>query len=192
MAGVLPLGAALGRARLQAQGFEWRAWLRRCCAQEIEQRRLFPWIAVAFGLGILLYFAADGRPSLWAPLAGAGVFGIVAILARARPVGFGVAVGLTALFGGFSASVIRTRSVEAPILARTVISPITGFVESIEERPTGARLIVRLHTLEGCGRCAPPTRARDCARPPDLRARRFHRRNGTAFVAARGGAAWWL
>ena len=160
MAGVLPLGAALGRARLQAQGFEWRAWLRRCCAQEIEQRRLFPWIAVAFGLGILLYFAADGRPSLWAPLVGAGVFGIVAILARARPVGFGVAVGLTALFGGFSASVIRTRSVEAPILARTVISPITGFVESIEERPTGARLIVRLHTLEKVAADARPQRVR--------------------------------
>jgi competence protein ComEC len=131
-AAALPLGAALGRARLQAQGYEWRAWLRGCWAREVEQRRLFPWIAVAFGLGILLFFTAEGRPSLWAPLGGAGVFGVAAFLARARPVGFGVAVGLTALFSGFAAAVIRTRSVDAPILARTVISPLTGFVESIE------------------------------------------------------------
>ena len=163
-AGMLPFGAALGRTRLQAQGFDWRAWLRRCCAQEIEQRRLFPWIAVAFGLGILLFFGADGRPSLWAPLAGAGVSGVAAYLVRARQVGFGVLVGLTALFGGFAAAVIRTQSVEAPILARTVISPLTGFVESIEERPSGARLLVRLHTLDKVPADARPQRIRATVR----------------------------
>src|SRR4051794_35706223 len=186
-AGMLPFGAALGRTRLQAQGFDWRAWLRRCCAQEIEQRRLFPWIAVAFGLGILLFFGADGRPSLWAPLAGAGVS---AYLARARQVGFGVLVGLTALFGGFAAAVIRTQSVEAPILARTVISPLTGFVESIEERPSGARLLVRLHTLDKVPVDARPQRIRATVRERQTFAPgRFHRRHGPAPAAARSGAA---
>ena len=84
-AAALPLGAALGRVRLHAQGYEWRAWLRGYWAQEVEQLRLFPWIAVALGLGILLFFAAEGRPSLWAPLAGAGVFGVAAYLARPVP-----------------------------------------------------------------------------------------------------------
>ena len=45
------------------------AGCRTRIAREIEQRRLFPWIAVCFGLGILLFFQADGTPALWAPLA---------------------------------------------------------------------------------------------------------------------------
>src|SRR3954468_21219543 len=71
---------------------------------------------------------------------------------------------MTALFGGFAAAVIRTQSVEAPILARTVISPLTGFVESIEERPSGARLLVRLHTLDKVPADARPQRIRATVR----------------------------
>src|SRR3954470_12967726 len=163
-AGALPFGAALGRARLHVRGFDGRAWLGDCWTREVEHRRLFPWIAVAFGLGILLFFAADGRPALWAPLLGAGVSGVAAYLARAHPVGLGIAIGLAALFGGFAAAVIRTRSVEAPILARTVISPLTGFIESVEERPSGARLLVRLHTLDKVPADARPQRIRATVR----------------------------
>ena len=35
-----------------------RAWFVAGLALEAEQRRLFPWLAVAFGLGILVYFTA--------------------------------------------------------------------------------------------------------------------------------------
>jgi competence protein ComEC len=45
-----------------------RDWLTRNIALEIEQRRLFPWIAIFFGIGIVLFFQADGQPALWARL----------------------------------------------------------------------------------------------------------------------------
>ncbi len=47
-AAVLPFGRGVP--------FDWslpdgRGWLARNLAYEVEQRRLFPWIAVCFGLG---------------------------------------------------------------------------------------------------------------------------------------------
>ena len=41
----------------------FRHWVAEGLTREAEQRRLFPWLAVAFGAGILVYFgAADGTP----------------------------------------------------------------------------------------------------------------------------------
>src|SRR5215213_4147178 len=77
---------------------DWRQWLARCLQQQVEQRRLFPWIAVAFGLGILLGFAAEGRPALWAPLVCASGAVTAAVLVRRRLAGFAAAIGITALF----------------------------------------------------------------------------------------------
>src|SRR5215207_9363054 len=124
---------------------DWGGWLRACLAQEIEQRRLFPWLAVSFGLGILLVFAAEGRPALWAPLAGASGAVAAAVLVRRRLGGFAAAIGITALFLGFAAGVVRMRAVEAPVLGRTTIAPLTGFIESLEEREAGARMVVQVH-----------------------------------------------
>ena len=45
---------------------EGRDWLRRSLVCEVEQRRLFPWIPVCFGIGIILFFQAE-EPALWAP-----------------------------------------------------------------------------------------------------------------------------
>ena len=53
------------------RGAELGGFLARQWEREVEQRRLFPWIAVCFGLGILLFFAADGEPALWSPVGGA-------------------------------------------------------------------------------------------------------------------------
>src|SRR3954470_18864523 len=68
---------------------DWCRWLEACVAQEVEQRRLFAWIAVSFGVGVLLFFAAEGRPRLWAPLAGAALAAGAAYALRSRPVGLG-------------------------------------------------------------------------------------------------------
>jgi competence protein ComEC len=95
---------------------DWRRWLSGCAQQEVEQRRLFPWIAVAFGLGILLFFAADGRPSLWAPLAAGLGATAAALLARRGLRAFAVAIGFAAFFFGFAAGVLRMRAVDAPVL----------------------------------------------------------------------------
>src|SRR5215207_5519478 len=64
--------------------FDLRGWLARGIAAQVDQRRLFPWIAVSFGLGILLFFRAEGRPALWAPVAGFALFAAAAIAARHR------------------------------------------------------------------------------------------------------------
>jgi competence protein ComEC len=128
----------------QLHSLDWPAWTRRSVAREIEQRRLFPCMAVAFGFGIILFFLAEGRPALWAPLAASLGCGVGAILARGKLPRMTVLIALSAMFAGFAAAVVRTRSVEAPVLARTTITPISGFIESIEDRLEGARLLVRI------------------------------------------------
>jgi competence protein ComEC len=147
-------------ARRAAHAGDWRSWLVRCVEEEIAQRRLFPWLAVAFGLGILLCFAAEGRPALWAPLAGGMAAAAAAFFARRSLAGLAVALGCAALFLGFAAGVVRTRAVEAPVLGRTVIGPLSGFVESIDEREAGARIVVRVHEFGSLAAEARPERAR--------------------------------
>jgi competence protein ComEC len=139
---------------------DWRGWLAGCVQKEVEQRRLFPWVAVAFGLGVLLCFAAEGRPALWAPLAGGIGAVAAAVLARRGLIGFALAIGVAALFFGFAAAVVRMRAVEAPVLGRTTIGPLAGFVESVEEREAGARIVVRVHDFAGLAVEGRPSRAR--------------------------------
>ncbi|MFL5158708.1 MAG: competence protein ComEC, partial [Microvirga sp.] len=111
-----------------------RGWISRCIAREIEQRRLFPWIAVCFGSGILLFFQADGEPVLWAPLGAFGLCSAAGIaLRRSMPV-LTALIAFAALFAGFSAGVIRARSVAAPVLSRITITAIAGFIEEVEDR----------------------------------------------------------
>lgn len=74
--------AALAPIRSLDIGAAW-PWLERCFAHEVEQRRLFPWLAVAFGTGVLLFFAAEGRPVLWAPAMG-GVVCLAAAIGLRR------------------------------------------------------------------------------------------------------------
>jgi len=148
-------------------GFEIGAfwpWLQRCFAREVEQRRLFPWLAVAFGTGVLLFFAAEGRPVLWAPAAGAGLCLTAAVALRRSPVAVGLAMGLTALFAGFAAGVVRQRAVDAPALERPVIATLSGFVETVDERDKGARLVLVVHEIAGLAAENRPKRVRATAR----------------------------
>jgi hypothetical protein len=83
---------------------ERTAWLGRLLSQwaiaEVAPGRLLPWLPVAFGFGIVLYFTADREPAWWAAsaLALAGV--IVAFLARRRAFGFAIALGFAAIAAG--------------------------------------------------------------------------------------------
>jgi competence protein ComEC len=150
------------------------AWLTACIAHEAERRHLFPWIPVCFGIGILMFFAAEGRPALWAPLLAAGSGFTAAVALRGRAVGMPVAIAVTALFAGFAAGVFRTRSVEAPVLQRTMIVPLSGFIETIEERGAkagagalaGARLTLRVHAIGTLSPEERPARVRVTVRDP--------------------------
>ncbi|MBM6581449.1 ComEC/Rec2 family competence protein [Microvirga sp. BT689] len=125
-----------------------RGWVSRCIAREIEQRRLFPWIAVCFGSGILLFFQADGEPALWAPLGAFGLCSAAGIALRRNMPVLTALIAFAALFAGFSAGVIRARSVAAPALSRITITTIAGFIEAVEDREEGQRLLIRVAEMK--------------------------------------------
>lgn len=137
-----------------------RHWLSRSLATEIEQRRLFPWIAVFFGLGILLFFQAEGRPALWASACALAICVSGAVPARGKPFILAVMVALSALFAGFTAGSIRARSVAAPVLAKVTIAPVAGFIEMIEDREEGKRVLVRVTDIKGLAETERPRLAR--------------------------------
>ena len=86
-------------------------WLREGVREEVEGRRLFAWIAVAYGAGILLGLVADGPPSLWPPLALGLGSAILAHRARARLERQALLVALAALFRGVAAALERLEAV---------------------------------------------------------------------------------
>ncbi|GJE43510.1 ComEC/Rec2 family competence protein [Methylobacterium soli] len=162
--------AVLAPARL-ATPVAWmpaaRAFVIGELAQEAEQRRLFPWIAVAFGCGILIFFTAtDGLPNVWAPLIAAVACLAVLPFLGAHPLGRAALIALCAVASGFASGTWRVAQVASPILSRTSIAPLTGFIEALDEREEGARLIVRVSTFGTLGAQDRPARVRVSFRKP--------------------------
>lgn len=129
------LAARLGLLRpgtlaLAALGTEW------------EERRVFLWLPVVAGVGVLLYLAADREPVLWLPLLLVFGAGALALATRHRPLPFCLAVGTLALFTGFISAELRSRDVAAPMLDRIRIVKLRGFIEEVDPRPAGARFIL--------------------------------------------------
>lgn len=138
-----------------------RGWVAAGLAREAEQRRLFPWLAVAFGGGILVYFAAaDGAPSLAAPLIAAALALAPVPVLGARPAALAAALAVAAALLGFAAATWRVSQVAAPILTRTTIGPLVGTVEALDEREVGARLVIRVESFAGLAPEARPARVR--------------------------------
>lgn len=135
--------------------------------REVEERRLFPWLAVAYGLGIVAAFAADGPLSRWPPLLAGALAAAAAAAARRRPVPFSALVALAGVLLGFASAVVRVESVAAPVLARMTIAKFEGVVESVEERASGGRLVVRLTALDKVAPESRPRRIRVSARSLD-------------------------
>jgi competence protein ComEC len=54
--------------------------------EEADAARLAPWLAVAFGIGILLYFAAPSEPSPYAPAVKLALFGGIVWVSREREI----------------------------------------------------------------------------------------------------------
>ncbi|GLK80917.1 ComEC/Rec2 family competence protein [Methylopila turkensis] len=132
-----------------------RGWFAAHFAEEIELGRPALWFPVAFGVGVIVYFAAAEEPQLWAAglLAGAAVMGVVA--ARRRFIALGVALGLAAGAFGFLAAKIAAVRAEAPQLARAQRAEVVGRVVLIEPRDRGMRRVTvaveRLGDLKASG-----------------------------------------
>lgn len=137
-------------------------WSRFTAAldEEREQGRFFLFLPVAAICGVLLFFSAGRDPS---PFAAIGVFAVLAPLAfaaRSRPVAFPVAMLAAAVAAGFLSAAVRTERAAAPILEKPVHGMAVGFVESVEPRPRGSRLVIRLEALADIPAATRPERVR--------------------------------
>jgi competence protein ComEC len=130
--------------------------ISRWFATDTAAGRLLPWLPIAFGFGVVMYFTAAREPTLWAALPVVAVFAVAAALARTRPVAFPLLLAFAAAAAGFAMATSRTARIAHPILQHTAWNiPISGFVEVREEREKTDRIVVRVHKIEGRLRDAP-------------------------------------
>ena len=152
------------------------AGLAAMVSQEVRERRLFLWLPVFFLVGILCYFAAAREPSPVAPLIATGLMASACLWSRWRG-GLGVSrlsLALAFLFAGFASAALRTVMVSAPVLSAIKVAKVTAFVETVDNRKTGGRLLLRVGAIEGLAADALPSRLRVTVRALDgLRAGTF-------------------
>lgn len=94
--------------------------LRNWAVADAGPGRLLPWLPVAFGLGIAIYFTADREPAWWAGLCLFVVCGAIAFAGRRRPVGFPIALAGAAIAAGFAVATLKTVQMTHPVLDRPV------------------------------------------------------------------------
>jgi len=155
-----------GRAPVSLGGFADAGYAvaqraRQWAEAEVRPGRLMPWLPVAFGLGIALYFAAETEPKAWAASALAFAAITVAFLARRRPLGFPTALAAAAVAMGFATVTLRSAYIAHPVLTRPAGNvEISGFVVTREERERSDRIVVRALKLEGARLDQKPARVR--------------------------------
>ncbi|HLJ70066.1 MAG TPA: ComEC/Rec2 family competence protein, partial [Roseiarcus sp.] len=129
-------------------------------AREVEERRLSLWVAVAAIAGVALYFTADREPILWLSGLIAGAFCGFALATRGRPIAFAAMVGLAALSGGFFSAGWRTARVATPMLDHIRVVKLKGYIEELDLRRVGARLILRVEDAGDMPAAIAPRRVR--------------------------------
>ena len=119
-------------------------------AAEVAPGRLVPWLAVAFGCGTIIYFAAEREPAPWAAAVLLGATVLAAILCRHRPFAFPTTVGVAAVAAGFATATIKREIIVHPVLSAPAWNAeLAGFVEAREERERSDRVVVRLERSSG-------------------------------------------
>src|SRR5271166_1816384 len=163
--------AAAGFSRAAAVAPDWRAAFAGALAREVEERRFFLWLPVAAMGGVALNLAADREPVLWLPAGLTALFAALAWASRARPFALGVSLALAALFAGFLSMSLRTARVAAPVLDRIRIVSLQGFVEEVDLRTVGARMVIGVVSADGMPQEKVPRRVRVTTRnTPDVAA----------------------
>jgi competence protein ComEC len=138
-------------------------WIRA----EAGPGRLLPWIPVAFGVGIALYFAASREP-VTVVVAPVAVMACVFALAVRRKPMFPYMALVAALLAGFATATLKTTYVSHTVLLTPVGSAaVEGFVETHEERERTDRFVLRVTKMEA-------------RRAPQLQRVRLSVRKGTA------------
>jgi competence protein ComEC len=136
------------------------ARLREWAAAEAAPGRLMPWLPVAFGAGIAVYFSAEREPVWWMGAALAACAIAIAVLVSARA-SFPVALGCAAVAAGFATAAVKARIVDHTVLRATAYGvAVSGFVDSREERERSDRIVLRVTGMEGARLSDRPERIR--------------------------------
>ncbi|MBS0532299.1 MAG: ComEC family competence protein, partial [Proteobacteria bacterium] len=145
-----PRGAAAARPSRLSPGVwsaltaKLRAWARA----EAGAGRLLPWVPVAFGAGIAIYFTADHEPVAWVATVTAGIFCAAAAMLRRHRL-FTVAVLVAATAAGFAVATLKTARIAHVVLQRPMYTPLLkGFVETREVRERTDRFVLRVVEMD--------------------------------------------
>jgi competence protein ComEC len=134
--------AAQGGTARAAFALKLRLDLSAWAAGQIDQRRLFLLVPVAIGLGIILYFLADGEPSPLAPVIGSLVLAGAVHGLRRHVLARYLALGALLVMLGFGAAVLRTILADAPRIERTLVADIGGVALSVDPSQGSSRILV--------------------------------------------------
>jgi competence protein ComEC len=129
-------------------------------ADEYEARRFYLWTPVSGACGVVLYMNAVREPPL-SLCVGLWLLALIAVCVvrhhyRALICAFGILAFMTGLLSGS----LRNFYVSAPVLARMQIGSVSGFVEQIDFRPKGARILIRVEHIDGLDDAQKPYRVR--------------------------------
>src|SRR5437868_8391942 len=121
-----------------------RTWIRA----EAGAGRLLPWVPVAFGTGIALYFTADREP-VWSVVAIVAIGLCAAAFLLRRQKIFPVVVMIAAIGAGFGIATWKTARVAHGVLARPMYSvSLSGFVQTRDIRERTDRFVLRVAHME--------------------------------------------
>jgi competence protein ComEC len=162
-AATLPVGRLL-------EGLRAAFDLRSAFLAEADARRLFPWLPVCMGAGILLFDLAAGVPSPWPAFAAGVALLAAAWRMRTQLAAQVVLTGLAFGFLGFGAMALRTERAAAPALDRAAFAKLAGFVETVDAGPTGGRMVLVVTGLEASFAIVKPQRLRVTFKGPGPRA----------------------
>jgi competence protein ComEC len=123
--------------------------LREWARAETGAGRLLPWVPVALGTGIALYFTAAREPVLSVAIVSAAALATAALLLR-RSRFFTSAVMVAGVAAGFATAAFRTAYVGHEVLTRLAYSvSLSGFVEARDIRERTDRFVLRVTEIEG-------------------------------------------
>jgi competence protein ComEC len=139
--------------------------IREWAAIEAGPGRLVPWLAIAYGCGIAVYFTADREPAPWAAILLLAAAVAAAILCRRRPVAFPLALGAAAMAAGLTTATVKRAIIAHPVLSAPAWNvDVAGVVEIREERERSDRVVVRVDRIEGAQLREKPERVRVAVR----------------------------
>jgi competence protein ComEC len=132
--------------------------------EEWSERRFFLWLPVCAGAGAVFWLLSPAEPSLKLAAALATVCAAGAALLRERRAPMLPLAALTAFFAGQLLAGARAARMDAPVLERTFIGELAGFIEEVDPRAqkgsNDARFVLRVAEMEKLNPGATPFRLR--------------------------------